>query len=304
MKYIRKLVSLFLCLLSIVTFISCSKNDSNSAIVQPHRLEWWLEDIGWEDNRTDLTGKNVKIAVIDSGVDIEHNDIKDSIEKNIKVSQLDETSMDNNSHGTAVAAVITGKSINDNGVLGIATDSKIVSIDVTDDPEGIVDENDLIEGITIAIDERVDIINISMGIENDSSRLHGIIKEAFNAGIIIVAAAGNFMESKLLYPAAYNEVICVGSKSKKGEIISPKKITDKSIIYLPGEYISSAAKGNTYNSFSGTSISTPILTGIISLMLENDPNASSKDIYDYFSKTSKNIKVKNCINFKRSIYNE
>lgn len=113
------------------------------------------------------------------------------------------------------------------------------------------------------------------------------------------------MESEVLYPAAYPEVICVGSKSKDNEIMSPKSVEEKAIIYLPGEFISSATNGSCgYLSFSGTSISTPILTGIISLMLENNPDITQKDVYDYFSETIQNIKVYDCINLKRSDFNE
>lgn len=297
---LKKITCVFLVCLLTLQFCSC--NSSQTVTAPNHRLQWWLEEIGWDDNRTDISGKNIRIAIIDSGVDTEHNDIKDSIEKNIKVSQPGKSFVDNNSHGTAVAAVISGNCKNENGILGVAPDSKIISIDVTDDSEGMVEEEDLIEGIAIAIDEKVDIINISMGIENGSKELHNIIKDAYNAGIIIVSAAGNYMESKILYPAAYIEVICVGSKSKKGEIISPKSVTEKSIIYLPGEYISSATTNNGYKSFGGTSISAPILTGIISLMLENNPDIKQKDIYDYFSETSKDIKVKNCINLKKESF--
>ncbi|MCD7723772.1 MAG: S8 family serine peptidase [Clostridiales bacterium] len=294
---IKKTACIFLsCFLA---FLLCSCNYSTTVSIPNHRLQWWLDEIDWDDNRTDISGKDIKIAIIDSGVDINHNDIKDSIEKNIKVSQLDESFGDDTSHGTAVAAIISGNCKNDNGILGVATDSKIISIDVTDTSDGTVEEKNLIEGIATAIDEEVDIINISMGIKEGSAELYEIIKTAYNAGIIIVAAAGNYIESDVLYPAAYAEVICVGSKNKKGEVISPKYTTKKSVIYLPGEHISSATADNGYKSFSGTSVSTPILTGIISLMLENNPGISQEDIYDYFSETSKNIKVENCINLKK-----
>lgn len=283
-------------------FYSC--NSSKTIIVPNHRLQWWLEEIEWDENRTDISGKNIRIAVIDSGVDIKHSDIKDSIEKNIKVSRLDKSFVDDNSHGTGVIAVICGSCKNENGVLGVSPDSKIISIDVTDASDGTVEEKNLIEGITVAINEKVNLINISMGIKNDSKELHDAIKKAFSAGIIIIASAGNYMESDVLYPAAYPEVICVGSKNKKNEMMSPRSVAEKTIIYLPGEHISSATTNNGYKSFSGTSISTPILTGIISLMLENNPDITQKDIYDYFSKTSLNIKVKDCINLKRRVFNE
>ena len=74
---IKKIICTFLaCLLP---FMFCSCNSSTRITVPNHRLQWWLEEIGWDKNRTDVSGKNIKIAVIDSGVDVNHNDIKDSI---------------------------------------------------------------------------------------------------------------------------------------------------------------------------------------------------------------------------------
>lgn len=301
LKYQKAMCMILVCLL-VIQFSSC--NYFEIVEIPNHRLQWWLDDIGWAEKRTNVTGENIKIAIIDSGVDTEHNDIKNSVIKNIKVSGLDKSFIDNNSHGTAVAAIICGNCKNKNGIWGIAVNSEIISIDVTDDSSGIVEEDDLIEGISIAINENVDIINISLGVKKCSDKLHSVIKTAYDNDIIIVAAAGNYMEHDVLYPASYQEVICVGSKSKNGEVISPESVNGKAVIYLPGEYISSAARDNKYKSYSGTSISTPMLTGIISLMLEHNPDIGKKDIYDYFSVTTSKVDVKKCLNLKRSDINE
>lgn len=120
-----------------------------------HRLQWWLNDIGWDNERSDITGKGVRIALIDSGVDLSHPDIKESVEKNLRVSCLTSNRTDTNSHGTAAAAVISGRNRNTNGILGIAVDATIISIDVTDEANGIVEESALIEGISKAFGAEV-----------------------------------------------------------------------------------------------------------------------------------------------------
>ena len=91
MKYLQKFFCIVLCLIFFCSFASCSKKEEAVVFVPPHRLEWWLDDIEWNSDRIDVSGKNVRIAIIDCGVDTEHPDIKDSIEKNIKISSLEQS---------------------------------------------------------------------------------------------------------------------------------------------------------------------------------------------------------------------
>lgn len=298
MKNIVKSI-LIVCVLILSVLIS-SCNYTQTAIIPPHRLQWWLEDINWDSNRTNYTGNGIRIAVIDSGVDFNHPDLKHCIEKEIKVSSLSNRSSNNDVlHGTAVAGIIAGYPSSEKGVLGVAPNSHIISIDVTDDEDGKVSINSLIEGINLAKNENVDIISISVGIQNDYQSLHDAIKDAYNENIIIVASAGNFTDDKVLYPSSYEEVICVGSKSKEGNVLFPKNYDENNIVYLPGENIVTALPNGEYGATFGTSVSVPILTGTIALMLEANPKLNSKDIYCYFSEYGLNdFDVLKCIKMK------
>lgn len=301
MKVIKNIICLLMCITIVIPASACTNSSAVTSATPKHRLEWWLSDIGWDEERVSIPKTAIKIAIIDSGIDANHPDIKNSIKENIRISELVECSNNNTDHGTAVAGIICAHPQNEKGLLGIVDNAQIYSIDVTDNSNGSVETSSLINGINIAVEKNVDIINISIGVLNDNQQLHNAIKRAYEAGIVIVSSAGNFMDKSLLYPSAYKEVICVGSKSKDGEIISPKSpesFDEKSIIYLPGEYITSTSSKNTYSSSDGTSLSAPILTGIIALMIQNNPEISQNEIYNYFSKTTKNIKVKNCIDLK------
>lgn len=134
------------------------------------------------------------------------------------------------------------------------------------------------KAVDLAVNLGVDIINISCGTRKADEELQVSIKRACDNGIIVIAAAGNQLNDEILYPAAYNDVIAVGSISKNDEILSPKGNFDKDIVYLPGECIVTTSATNEYDSISGTSASTAIMSGIVALILEESPDIESKQI--------------------------
>lgn len=266
--------TIFIILLSF-SLISCTlathKNKFFS--VPTHRLQWWLSDINWDSKRCEYSGKNIKIAIIDSGINSKHKDLKYCIEKEIKVSALKSSNSNNNEHGTEIAGIIAAYPHNDNGILGIATDAKVISIDITDSVNGDINEKDLIEGINIAIKEKADIINLSLGLSKNSAELERVITTAVDSGIFIVAASGN--TNSELYPAVYDNVFSIDSYDRKGHFIYQKEHTNS--VYLPGKNIVTSSK-NDYSSVDGTSYSCAIFTGILALILEKNPNISYKQI--------------------------
>lgn len=295
-------IAITLIVIFLFEFSACSNLQSIS--MEPeHRLQWWLESINWDSNRDDLAGKGIKIAILDSGVDSKHADLVHCIKKTLKVSELQKQEnseiYDDVSHGTAVAGIIAGYPSTPKGILGIAPESEIISIDVTDDADGKIESSAVVEGIYMAIREKVNIISISVGLQNESTSLHNAIKSAYDNNIIIIASAGNYTNTKLLYPAAYDEVLCVGAKNKDGDILFPKNYSGKKILYLPGENIVTTLPNQEYGAIFGTSAAAPILTGTIAIMLQANSTLKSSEIYDYFSKYENNLDVQKCINETR-----
>lgn len=268
-----KMLFLILCLIiiSIIIFLSLTKLYSKNIV--NHRLQWWLNAIEWDDNRMNLSGKNITIAILDTGVDFAHKDLKlcDYSEENI----VPYTEDDKN-HGTAIAGIISAYPNNEKGVLGISPKSKLISIDITNGET--VDIHNLIKGIKKATERRVDIINISIGVKDGNKELHECIKEAYDNGIVIVASAGNYMKDEILYPAAYDEVIAVGAYDRKGNIVSPKGNVDN-VIYLPGSNIVSCLTNNNYSGVQGTSFSTAIMSGMMAIIKEANPKLLNKELY-------------------------
>lgn len=166
-----------------------------------------MEDINWDKGRSKWTGDGVTVAVIDSGVDALHPDLENTSIQEYRVSSLENSEEGPLSHGTEVAGVIAAYPKTDEGVLGVAPGVSILSVDVTDSE--IIGDEELIEGIEYAAEQGVDVINISIGTPTDSEELHNAVKKAYQAGIVIVAAAGNYMRDDVLYSkygttASYN----------------------------------------------------------------------------------------------------
>lgn len=266
-----------ICLITIVLLLCAIMNyyeHSSVKSVVKHRLQWWLTSIEWDEERTKLSGKGITIAVLDTGIDFKHNDLKSC--KYEEISVVEQFNENEINHGTAIAGIISAYPHDEKGVLGIAPNSKILSIDVTNSET--VDIDNLIKGINIAIDKNVDIINISIGIKEGNDELHACIKEAYDKGIVIVASAGNYMKDEVLYPAVYDEVIAVGACDRKGRIISPKG-DSLDVIFMPGDNIVSCISENNYAGVQGTSFSTAIVSGIVAIVKEEYPNIDNKEIY-------------------------
>lgn len=134
----------------------------------------------------------------------------------------------------------------------------------------------IVEAIYWAIEQNVHIINISFGTLNHSEVLHKAIQDAYNAGILIIAAAGN--NGIIEYPAAYDEVIAVGSVDSKGERSQGSAIGDGLELVAPGELILSRGSLGGISVSSGTSMAVPHVVGIASALWEKDLNCSAEFI--------------------------
>lgn len=291
MKY-KKIVFIFITAIILFVLImyyfiyEYNKNSTyDTASLNEHRLEWYIDDlIG--NYKIQSSNRKVKIAVIDSGINFKNENLSLCNGGSACVSEVDQNNNTDFEHGTMVAGIIAAYPHNDKGVRGINPNVKLISIDISDN-DGLTNINGLIEAIQIAIDDNVDIINMSLGVDNNDSRLKNIINKAYKNGIIIVAAAGNESTDKILYPAKYKNVIAVGAYSKSGKKMYGK--SDK-IVYAPGEHIvttySTKESDTDYTGETGTSLATPMVTGMISIILQHT-NATQKEIYNYYSNLTK-----------------
>lgn len=223
-----------------------------------------------------VTNKTVKVALLDSGISSHHPLLKNHVIKGINIINSEKPTTDFLEHGTHIAGIISNKT---------PESLKIIPIKVIDD-YGHGKLEHLINGIKTAINKKVNIINISLIVNNPNEELKYWIKKAYQKGIVIVAPTGNTGDSKLSYPANYKEVIAVGSYNLK-ESISKFSQYGKNIDFVaPGENILSTIPSKSYKISSGTSQSTAFVTRAIALyMLTNKYKNKEKLEKDLISST-------------------
>jgi subtilisin family serine protease len=178
------------------------------------------------------------------------------------------------------------------GVTGIAYDSKIMPVKVLDD-EGSGSYGAIAKGIYYAVDNGADVINLSLGGGRSNDTLQKAIEYASSKGVIVVMAAGNSGGSQPAYPARYakNYGLAVGAVDENKNLadFSNRAGADPlTYVTAPGVNVYSTIPGNEYASYSGTSMATPHVAGVVALMLSANPNLSDAQVRQIIAETSGN----------------
>ena len=276
---------------------------SGAAIVQPFsNVEYFGHTTNdWSPNAINapeawaqgFTGQDVVIAIIDTGVELHHEDLVHSIwenENEIPGNGIDDDSngfvddvhgwdfvdddadvSDPAGHGTAIAGSIVAAR-NDYGITGVAYDAQIMVIRVLAE-DGVGTQLDIGAGIRYAVANGADIINLSLG-GTGSRRVSSAIQYAEDEGVLVVAAAGNAAENSPDFPAQYSgqftNVISVGAFDNELELAAFSNTVGTSgavQVDAPGYRVYSTSLDDSYRFISGTSIATPHVVGIAALAL-------------------------------------
>lgn len=245
--------------------------------------------LGWHITKFDIesqwqysTGKDCVVAVIDTGCDMNHPDLKENLLPGANVIDLNKSPQDDNGHGSHVCGTIAGMN-NSLGVVGIAPETKIFPIKALDS-RGNGTLGHLLIAIEIAIKEKVDFITMSLGSPNTNNDLQKLLNEANKKGIISFCAAGNSGENiDIMYPARYDSVISIGAVDESLNRTDFTCSGDSLDFLAPGHNIISTIP-NGYATMSGTSMSNPFAVGCACLLLDFNKRSnkfSLKNIDDY-----------------------
>lgn len=253
---------------------------------------------GWEVVKFDIPdfwkksqGENVKIAVLDTGCDLNHTDLQGNLLDGINIINPKELPQDKNSHGTHVAGTIAARN-NGIGMVGVAPLAKILPVKVLGD-DGSGRNNHIAEGIRWATDQKVDLITMSLGSVSPDKKIKSAIDYAEKNGVVCFCAAGNSgPNTDIMYPAKYPNVISIGAIDKFFNRTSFSCAGEALDFLAPGEDIISCVPGNKYALMSGTSMSNPFAAGCAALLCSwNKQNKkfqlnTAQDYIDVFKATA------------------
>lgn len=209
-------------------------------------------------------GAGVNVAVVDTGIDLNHPDLAANIAGGYNAVDPDVQPMDDNGHGTHVAGTIAA--LRDNkGVAGVAPKARLYAVKVLD-ASGSGSYSGIIAGIEWCAKNNIKVINMSLGGPSGSSALAKAMKVAAKAGITIICAAGND-GGDVAYPASYPEAVAVSASDSADALAYFSNRGPKIEFVAPGVNVKSTYMGGRYKSLSGTSMACPHVAGLAALAI-------------------------------------
>lgn len=211
---------------------------------EPQQIPWGIKCINAEKAWKKTTGKNVKVAVIDSGIE-HHKDLYKNIKGEFNAIDPEIPAIDEQGHGTHVAGIIAAEN-NHTGIVGVAPNVSLYAVKVLD-AYGLGYLSDVTEAIEWCINNEIDIINLSFDTKQDMPILRDSITRAIDAGIIVVSVAGNTYGGNTTYPATYDGVISVSAFDKNFNV-AEFSATGKIDFCAPGvEILSTYLNNDSFN---------------------------------------------------------
>lgn len=248
--------------------------------------QWAIAKIDLNKAWKIVTGSsNVKVGIIDSGVDGIHEDLVDNINTSLSCAfnQFYTTGLEDLvNHGTNVAGIVGASGDNSIGISGVCWNVDLVSLRVANETNGDVDVDVVDDAITYANNNNIPIINMSFTDYNDHEDWETAL-QGYNG--LVVCAAGNLgqnLDNNPLnlkaYPACYSgpRIISVGNSSSSDSIGASSNYGSVSVdLFAPGTAIYTTFPNDSYNGQSGTSMAAPMVTGVAALLLSIDPSLTA-----------------------------
>lgn len=267
------------------------KSDPRVAYVEPDvKIHTQIQYLPWGVNRIDADqngkwkdstgGDGIGVAVLDTGIQTSHPDLVGAVVANYNATGQG-TFYDGNGHGTHVAGII-GARRNSIGYVGVAPDCDLINIKVMgSDGSGYLSW--AIAGLNWAINHKttynIKVANMSLGVNATSQSLETACTSAMNAGIVVVAAAGNNSQNASSFiPAKYTSVVCVSALTSSNAFASYSNYGSVVDLIAPGSSIPSLWINSGYAYASGTSMAAPHVAGAFALWFDSHSGTWSQAV--------------------------
>lgn len=241
------------------------------------------------------TGLAIKVAIVDTGIDLDHADLKYNIKGQVNTINPLKMADDDNGHGTHVAGTVAAVN-NSIGVVGVGPKISLYAVKVLG-KSGSGWLSDIIEGLDWCVSNGIQVVNMSLGSSTDNLSFHEAVIRVYEAGIIQVVAAGNngSTTGEVSYPARYPEVIAVSAAQKLSDgslVMAPFSSSGPEVdLIAPGASIKSTYKDGYYKTLNGTSMAAPHVAGVAALTLAVKGPKTPEEMQSHLKNTAENIRL-------------
>ncbi|WP_128694680.1 S8 family serine peptidase [Methanoculleus taiwanensis] len=254
-------------------------------------VPWGIERVGAPTVHEAVDGDGVRVAVLDTGIDYTHPDLEGNYRGGYDFVNDDADPMDDNGHGTHCAGIIAAER-DESGIIGVAPKADLYAVKVLSSGGGGY-ISDVVSGIEWAIENDIQIISMSLGSNSDSYALRSACDAAYEAGIVLVGAAGNDGRysgygDTVDYPARYGSVIAVSAIDENNQRASWSSTGPAVELAAPGVGIYSTYPDG-YRSVSGTSMACPHVAGVAALVLAAHPDLGNTEVRELLTTTATDL---------------
>lgn len=255
--------------------------------------QWWLDAVGARQAWAIAGGKGLTVAVIDSGVDMNHPDLKSNLRSDgYNFGDGNASPQDVFGHGTFVAGILAAQCGNATAGCGLAPGARILPIKIN--PSGIADFDSaaLAQGIDYAVTHGAKIINLSISVTDATKTVGEAVQRALDAGLVVVASAGN-KGTAVSFPGTYPGVITVAGTKRDGALWEDSNRGKEVTIAAPATEVRSTLLGGGFGSSGrGTSYSTPMVAAAVASILQVDGRLDGKRIAALLAANSQELATK------------
>jgi len=254
-------------------------------------LQYAAQALRLDEAHRRATGKGVRVAVVDTGVDLDHPDLRGRIAKAGNFVDRGEQTFTSDIHGTAVAGVLAASAGNDVGIVGVAPEAEILALKACwprspGTRQAICNSYTLAKAIDAAIAERAQVLNLSLGGPPDPL-LTRIVRKALEKGIAVVAAGAADGSGRPGFPASVEGVIAVAGSGPDGQVPQILNAGGGALLAAPGVDILSTVPRGAYDFFTGSSLAAAEVSGVAALLLEKNPKLSPAQIKELIVGTAR-----------------
>ncbi|KPJ74863.1 MAG: hypothetical protein AMS14_04685, partial [Planctomycetes bacterium DG_20] len=234
---------------------------------------WGVKRIGAGEVHPTNSGEGIRVAVLDTGIDYGHPDLDDNYAGGWDFVNNDSDPFDDHYHGTMVAGVVAAED-NGSGVVGVAPRAELYALKVLNH-EGVGSTIHIMQALDWAVLHDMDVVNMSFGVDEYVSAFEATIRDAYEAGIVLVAAAGNAnpcygdpATDNVRYPARFDEVVAVAATDQSDTRACFSSTGPAVELTAPGLMVwTTTYPGGGYWYGTGTSIASPHVAGAAALAL-------------------------------------